>query len=101
MRHPGKDGVLMLAETLRAAWVEINLSNLEYNIASIREKVGETEIIGMVKADAYGHGAAEVSRVLVENGVSTLAVATLSEGIALREQGFTCPILILGLTPYP
>lgn len=89
----------MLEEALRPAWAEINLNNLEYNIRQIQHKAGNAEIIGVVKADGYGHGAAEVSRVLLKNGVKTLAVATLQEAIALREKGFGCPVIMLGLTP--
>lgn len=90
----------MLKETLRPAWAEIDLNCIRHNIAAIKEKVGNTDIIGVVKADGYGHGAVEVSRVLLDNGVSSLAVATISEAIALREAGFTCPIIMLGLTPW-
>jgi len=90
----------MLKETLRPAWAEIDLNCIRHNITAIKEKVGNTDIIGVVKADGYGHGAVEVSRVLLDNGVSSLAVATISEAIALRDAGFTCPIIMLGLTPW-
>lgn len=89
----------MWKEALRPVWAEINLSNLDYNIKQIRQKVGDKEIIGVVKADGYGHGSVEVSRVLLENGVKTLAIATLHEAIALRQGGITCPIIMLGITP--
>lgn len=89
----------MIKEALRPVWAEINLSNIDYNIKQIQEKVGDKEIIGVVKADGYGHGAVAVSRVLLENGVKTLAIATLQEAITLREGGITCPIIMLGVTP--
>lgn len=89
----------MLKETLRPAWAEINLSHIDYNIKQIKQKAGEKEIIGVVKADGYGHGALAVSQVLLENGVKSLAIATLQEAISLREGGITCPIIILGITP--
>lgn len=89
----------MYQEALRPVWAEINLSNLDYNIKQIKQKVGDKEIIGVVKADGYGHGSAAVSKVLLENGVGTLAIATLQEAITLRESGFTCPIIMLGITP--
>jgi len=89
----------MYKEALRPAWTEINLGNLDYNIKQIRQKTRGCDIIGVVKADAYGHGAAEVSKVLLENGVKTLAVATLQEAVSLRENGFSCPIVMLGITP--
>lgn len=89
----------MFKEALRPVWAEINLSNLEYNIKQIQKKAGGKEIIGVVKADGYGHGAAAVSRVLQDNGVKTLAVATLQEAVSLRENGFSCPVIMLGITP--
>jgi alanine racemase len=91
--------MFMWKEALRPVWAEINLSNLDYNIKQIRKKVGDKEIIGVVKADGYGHGSVEVSKVLLENGVKTLAIATLQEAITLRESGITCPIIMLGITP--
>ncbi len=89
----------MYQEALRPVWAEINLSNLDYNIKQIRQKAGGKEIIGVVKADGYGHGSVAVSKVLLENGVGTLAIATLQEAITLREGGITCPIIMLGITP--
>lgn len=89
----------MFKEAKRPVWAEINLSNLDYNIKQIKEKVGNKEIIGVVKADGYGHGALAVSQILLENGVTALAIATLQEAILLREGGITCPIIMLGLTP--
>lgn len=89
----------MYQEALRPVWAEINLSNLDYNIKQIRQKAEGREIIGVVKADGYGHGSVAVSKVLLENGVKTLAIATLQEAIILREAGITCPIIMLGITP--
>ena len=90
----------MYQEAKRSAWVEINLSNLDYNIKSIINKIGPgPEIIGIIKADGYGHGAVEVSKVLRENGVHAFGVATLDEAIALRDSGATEEIVLLGLTP--
>lgn len=90
----------MYKETLRPAWVEINLSNLEYNIRQIQAKMSkEREFIGVIKADAYGHGAIQCAQVLRENGVKTFAIATLQEAITLRNAGATEKIIMLGLTP--
>lgn len=76
----------MYKGTLRPAWVEIDLAALDYNVKQIKAKLNNnTKIIGVVKADAYGHGAFEVSDVLKKNGVDSFAVATLAEGIKLRE----------------
>ena len=70
----------MYKETLRPAWVEIDLDHVAFNIQNIRKKVGEDrEIIGVIKADGYGHGAREMAKTLAENGVKTFAVATLSK----------------------
>ncbi|MHC1723273.1 MAG: alanine racemase [Aminipila sp.] len=90
----------MLKEAIRPVWAEINLSNLDYNIKNIIAKAGkDKEIIGVIKADAYGHGSVEVAKVLMENGVSTFAIATLQEAVTLREAGITGEIIMLGLTP--
>jgi len=79
---------------------EINLDAISNNIKEIQKNISkDTEIMAVVKADAYGHGAIEVSRILIENGVKRLAVAILDEGKQLREEGFNVPILILGYTP--
>ena len=82
-------------------WIEIDHEALVGNLAAIRRLAGEKRVvIAVVKANAYGHGAIEVSRTLLRNGVERLAVATLGEGLALREAGIAAPILILwGLGP--
>ena len=90
----------MLRETLRPVWAEIDLDSIRHNIQSIKKKVGSRQIIGVVKADAYGHGAVQTAKLLMENEVSALGIATLNEGIILRNAGFTCPLIMLGLTPW-
>ena len=78
----------------------IDLDALEYNIKSIRKKTPEgTGIIGVIKADAYGHGSVEVAQVLLENGADWFAVAVVDEGLNLRKHGINAPILLLGYTP--
>ncbi len=90
----------MYKEAIRPAWAEINLSNLDYNIKSIKAKVGAgKELIGVIKADAYGHGSVMCAEVLRQNGVKTFAIATLQEAITLREAGAKEEIIMLGLTP--
>lgn len=103
----------MYQEALRPAWVEVDLKKFDHNIKEIirasraaspgqespSEKDVAREIIGVIKADAYGHGAVECAKVLRENGVKTFAIATLHEAIELREAGCTEEILMLGLTP--
>ncbi|HOA79852.1 MAG TPA: alanine racemase [Defluviitaleaceae bacterium] len=79
---------------------EINLDAILNNIKEIQKNIlKDTEIMAVVKADAYGHGAIEVSRLLIENGVQRLAVAILDEGKQLRKEGFKIPLHILGYTP--
>ncbi len=85
---------------LRSAWAEINRTHLSYNIENIKRKVGsKTNIIGVIKADGYGHGALPVAKVLKKKGITTFAVATLEECIALRKGGIEEEIILLGLTP--
>lgn len=90
----------MIKEAIRPVWAEINLSNLDYNIKNIIAKAGEDkEIIGVIKADGYGHGSVEIAKVLKENGVKTFAIATLQEAVTLRDAGISEEIIMLGLTP--
>ena len=89
----------MYKEALRPAWVEVNLTNLEYNIDRIKEKIGNREMIGVIKADAYGHGAVKFAEVLRDKGCKTFAIATLQEAVTLREAGAKEEIIMLGLVP--
>jgi alanine racemase len=78
------------------AWVEVDLDRLGRNLAAIRGAIGpECKVLLVVKADAYGHGAVEISRAAVDAGISMLGVATLHEGIELRTAGLNAPIIIL------
>ena len=78
----------------------IDLDAIAYNMTNIKSKVGkETGIIGIIKADAYGHGSVEISKVILENGADWLAVAVVDEGINLRKNGIAASILLLGYTP--
>ncbi len=77
-------------------WVEIDLDAVAYNVKAIRKKVGKgIKILAVVKADAYGHGAIEISKTLVKNDVNMLGVAFPEEGIELRENKINVPILLL------
>lgn len=91
--------VINLFRHLRPVWAEINLDNLAFNIQQIKSKLKNEEIIGIVKADAYGHGAVDIAPVLLENGVTKLAAAVISEAVELRRAGIECPMMILGYTP--
>lgn len=83
---------------LHPVWAEINLDNLDFNINSIKKKSGHSNIIGVVKANAYGHGAIEVSKALIKNGIQKIGVANIMEAIELRENGIDAPVIILGLS---
>jgi len=83
--------------SMRPTRAEINLSLLQSNLKNIRTKVGKNvNIMGIVKANAYGHGLVEISKSLVNFGVEYLGVGFLEEGIELRTAGITSPILVLG-----
>ncbi|MGH4050644.1 MAG: alanine racemase [Clostridium sp.] len=84
---------------LRPVWAEIDLDKLAHNMREIRRIAKSENIIAVVKADAYGHGAIDVAPVLLENGANRLAVAVQSEAVELRRSGIECPIMILGFTP--
>lgn len=78
---------------------EIDLDAIGSNIRQIRTRIEpKTQLLAIVKADAYGHGALEVAKVCLYNGANQLAVATCDEGAALRESSIQVPILILGNT---
>ncbi|NOY39630.1 MAG: alanine racemase [Nitrospirae bacterium] len=79
----------------RGAVVEINLDNLSYNLDLIKGRIIDRPIFPVVKADAYGHGAVEVSRRLIHCGIGTLAVAYISEAIELRKSGINNPVIVL------
>ena len=81
----------------RPTWAEIDLAALRFNVRQIRARVGETtQIMGIVKANAYGHGLARIAQELVACGVEQLGVAFVEEGIELRRAGIEVPILVLG-----
>ena len=85
----------------KRTWAEISLPNLLHNYRAIRARLPEgCRFLGVVKADAYGHGALPVSRLLQEAGADYLAVSCLDEALELRQGGITMPILILGHTPH-
>lgn len=85
---------------LRDVRAEIDLDALRHNFTEIRRRINpNSKLCAVVKANAYGHGAVEVSKVAVECGADFLAVATVEEGLELRRAGFSLPILILSLIP--
>lgn len=81
---------------INRSWAEVNLDAIAQNIQAIRKMTWKsTEIMAVVKADAYGHGVAHVANTLLENGADRLAVSLIDEGIELRQMGIKAPILIL------
>ncbi|SEA90335.1 alanine racemase [Oribacterium sp. KHPX15] len=89
-----------MTSTLKRTWAEINLDNLAYNYKKIREYIGENvKFLGVVKADAYGHGSVQVASKLQSLGADYLAVSSIDEAMELRVNDVTMPILILGHTP--
>ena len=90
----------LMTDLTSRTWAEISLENIRYNCETIRASLpAGTRFLGVVKADAYGHGAVRVAETLEQAGADYLAVACLSEALELREAGIRMPILILGHTP--
>lgn len=81
------------------SWIEVNIKNLEHNIEILKRAMPpKCELMAVVKAEAYGHGAYEIATNLNRMGIMSFAVATIDEGIKLREYGIRGEILILGYT---
>ncbi len=84
------------------AWVEIDLAALAANTQQLRQWLDpQTGLLAVVKADAYGHGAVSVAQTVLAHGATELGVATIPEGITLRQAGITAPILVLGSVNLP
>ena len=85
----------------KRTWAEISLANIRHNYEAIRSDIPSgCRFLGVVKADAYGHGALRVAMLLQDCGADYLAVSCLDEALELRAGGITMPILILGHTPW-
>ena len=84
----------------RWAWLEVDLAAIRHNVAETRRYLEpRTRLMAVVAADAYGHGAVECSKAMLGAGADRLAVATVSEGVELREAGITAPIALLEQPP--
>jgi alanine racemase len=84
------------------AWVEVDLGALAHNVRQLRRSLSATtELMAIVKADAYGHGAEAIAQTALQAGAAWLGVATIPEGIELRQAGIVAPILVLGATNTP
>jgi alanine racemase len=84
------------SEAQRPTIAEIDLSAIASNVHAIRQRVRPAEVMAVVKANGYGHGAVQVARAALQAGATLLGVALLEEGLALRRHGFTAPILVFG-----
>ena len=85
---------------LKRTWADISMDNLSHNYHLLRGTIpSDCRFLGVVKADAYGHGAVPVSRQLVDLGADYLAVSNMEEAVQLRRSYIRLPILILGYTP--
>ncbi len=83
---------------MRPVWAEIDLDALEYNVKNIKKLIKDKDMIAVVKADAYGHGALDIIPTLIKSGVNRLAVAVITEAIEFRKNNINMPIMILGNT---
>ena len=94
-------GINVKRETshLNLTWAEIDLDAIARNARELKQHVGEqTELMAVVKANGYGHGAVPVAEKALDNGASRLAVHRMQEGVELRQAGITAPVLIMGYT---
>jgi len=82
-------------EFAHESWIELSLKNMEWNLYRIKQKV-KAQVMGVVKANAYGHGLAEYGKQLDRLGIDALMVCKLQEAVRLREAGVSCPIYNFG-----
>jgi alanine racemase len=90
-----QQSIIATVDGVRATWAEVNLERLSQNLDVIRRRVNPAKVMIVVKANAYGHGLAEVSKHIASQA-DYLGVGVLEEGIFLRELGIKTPILVLG-----
>lgn len=91
---------LSYLNTKRDAWVEINLDYIEKNVIEMKRFTRSgSKMLAVVKADAYGHGSVMITPTLLASGVDMLGVASIDEGMQLREAQINVPILVLGAAP--
>ncbi|MCE2526847.1 MAG: alanine racemase [Actinomycetia bacterium] len=83
----------------RPSWVEVDLRAVAHNVRQLVRHVGGAALCAVVKADGYGHGAPQVAKAAVANGAAWVAVATVEEGVQLRDEGIDTPVLLLSEPP--
>lgn len=84
---------------LRPSWIEVDADKLANNVRVIKDHIGDSALMAIVKADAYGHGAVLTARTAMVNGAEYLGVASMAEAIELRDAGIDAPILVLSYAP--
>jgi alanine racemase len=100
VRRPSGGPVVWAVRPSRPTWVEVDLEAVASNLRQVKELVGpDVAVLAVLKADAYGHGAATVARTALNNGASYCGVASVNEAIRMRNLGIDAPILVLGYTP--
>jgi alanine racemase len=77
------------------AWAEVDLPAIAHNVGLLRQVVAPAELLAVVKADGYGHGASPVAAAALDAGATALGVAIVDEGVALRDDGIEAPVLVL------
>ena len=90
---------LSIVQLDRPTWLEIDLSAVTHNIGRLAARAPGAEVMVVLKADAYGHGAIPVAHTALRSGATSLGVACLPEARALRQAGIRAPVLVLGYTP--
>ena len=89
----------VLSQSILPSRVEIDTEALAKNISLIKEHIGDVDLMAVVKANGYGHGAVTTARTALLNGATYLAVANMAEAMELRDAGITSPILIMSYVP--
>ncbi|MDQ1000696.1 alanine racemase [Neobacillus niacini] len=90
----------MNQHSYRDTWAEISIASIKHNVNQFKKYIGSSvNLMAVVKADGYGHGAVQAAKAAIEAGSDYLAVAILDEAIELREAGITQPILVVGIYP--
>ena len=85
-----------MSKLTRSVWAEVNLQDIAFNTQQFCRLIGRSQLMAVVKANAYGHGSLEIAHTVLANGASWLAVAIPEEGVRLRRAGIAAPILVLG-----
>lgn len=88
-----------MAKKIRPSWAEVDLDALRNNVREIKRVSEGKEIIATIKADGYGHGAIDIYKSMMDEGINRFAVAIVTEAVELRKAGVKIPVIILGYTP--